>query len=178
MASRCVFCDDKPTTKEHVYPKWLRKVVTGDRFITVLETNAGRKERCPKVGFDLTENAVCQTCNSGWMSELENEVLRLLTPMIGGESRKLDAREQCTVATWVHKTMLMMYQKAPMSDVTVPKDHYLDMYRRKKPSAGTRSPSHLRAVMRSWREPGSRIRDHACAAGSAGRSPMRVLSTV
>jgi hypothetical protein len=137
MASRCVFCGAKPTTKEHIYPKWLRKVVTGDSFITVLETKAGRKVKRPQVGFDLTVNAVCRTCNSGWMSTLENTARPVLTAMIRGEPCVLDAHDQRLVATWVHKTMLMMYQQAPASDVPLRKAHYLAMYRDKMPPPGT-----------------------------------------
>lgn len=137
MANRCVFCGGQPTTKEHVYAKWLRKVVAGDRFITVVETKASKKVRRPQVGFDLTVNAVCQTCNNGWMAVLENTVRPVLIRMIRGEPCALDVRQQRSVATWVHKTVLTMYQQAPASGIPVPRAHYLVMYRDRSPAPGT-----------------------------------------
>ncbi len=71
------------------------------------------------------------------MSALENTARNLLTAMIQGEQCPLDAHQQRTLATWVHKTMLMMCQQAPASDVPVPKSHYTHMYRDKTPPTGT-----------------------------------------
>ena len=47
MARACVFCGVLKQSKEHVYPKWLRKLVgTHDKVITITETErAGGAKR-------------------------------------------------------------------------------------------------------------------------------------
>lgn len=43
---------------------------------------------------------VCQKCNNGWMSELENEIKPVLAPMINGYRTLLTPDEQMTLARW------------------------------------------------------------------------------
>jgi alkylhydroperoxidase family enzyme len=51
---------------------------------------------------------ICEVCNDGWMSRLEQEAQPILTPMLLDESRTFTAPEQQTVATWATKTTLVM----------------------------------------------------------------------
>jgi hypothetical protein len=51
--------------------------------------------------------SVCETCNNGWMSDMETGVSALLDPeALNG--RPLDLNEQTLLATWTMKTMLTM----------------------------------------------------------------------
>jgi hypothetical protein len=61
------------------------------------------------VGNPLAMNVrdICATCNNGWMSELEMDAKRVLTPAILGEPTIIAANDQAIVAAWGHKTALV-----------------------------------------------------------------------
>lgn len=54
--------------------------------------------------FTLKVRVVCESCNNGWMSELEERARRYLVPMIQGEEDWFDPDAAQTVATWAAKT--------------------------------------------------------------------------
>jgi hypothetical protein len=82
MRKICIFCqrDDRKITKEHIFPDWLSKMF-GDEV-------TGRNEGVNANGsimfnyeskiFQQTVNSVCQDCNNGWMSEIENAAKPIL----------------------------------------------------------------------------------------------------
>ncbi len=137
MAVPCVFCGQLKPSKEHVYPKWLRKVMGEyDRVVNVVETAEGRTVRPTQAAFDITVQAVCHDCNTGWMHDLEDAASPLLKPMIRGERRDLSVAQQRVLALWVCKTVLMMAQQAKSTSV-VPLDHYRSAISAKLPPVGT-----------------------------------------
>jgi hypothetical protein len=106
---KCIFCDTKEKlTKEHLWSKWLRQLVSHDAF---------RHQRTEKIfkleGIDLSVRtyggdarnrglkAVCRDCNSGWMSSIDERAKGVLTPLIKGERFILDKDRQLIVATWI-----------------------------------------------------------------------------
>lgn len=58
--------------------------------------------------FDVIVRDICTTCNNGWMSQLEEQVKPILTPMLRDQPRTLTAPEQHLLATWATKTALTM----------------------------------------------------------------------
>jgi hypothetical protein len=57
-----------------------------------------------------TLRAVCETCNNGWMNDLDIAVRPLIEPMIKGYNATLTAAQQITVATWATmKTAVFEY---------------------------------------------------------------------
>lgn len=75
----CLFCGDpgRKRTKEHVWRRALR-----DRFPEIRslsfwqQTDADSNVQSrPISAFDMTVNAVCSDCNSGWLNDLENLAL-------------------------------------------------------------------------------------------------------
>ena len=126
MARACVFCGVLKQSKEHVYPKWLRKLVrTHDKVITITETESGTQTRQTQVPFDVTVNTVCKTCNTGWM------------PMIRGEHCELEPPQQKTVALRFTKTAMMMHERARPSMRAIPNEHFQEVLRDKRPPEGT-----------------------------------------
>jgi hypothetical protein len=101
----CGCTDD--LTDEHVISKTVRKqlpLVTGVRRIFQGRTSGQRQ-----VLHVVLEKAVCQTCNNGWMRDLENDFVALLGPQLRNErAARLNPDAQERVATWAIKTALLL----------------------------------------------------------------------
>ncbi len=50
---------------------------------------------------------LCNDCNSGWMSDLENKIRPLLGPLMNDLSFRLDPAQQSLIATWGMKTAMV-----------------------------------------------------------------------
>jgi hypothetical protein len=55
----------------------------------------------------VTVKAVCQTCNGGWMNDIEAQAMPYLSRLIAGQQLQLNRVELTAIATWVFKTALM-----------------------------------------------------------------------
>lgn len=82
MARACIFCGKEGNlSKEHLWPDWLSKMYirAGDEkhtfgsetYLNKEMVHDGVYER-PGHLFSLKNRVVCQSCNNGWMSEVEN----------------------------------------------------------------------------------------------------------
>jgi hypothetical protein len=110
----CIFCEqDRKRSREDVFPKWLHPLfpLLGEaEYLRHLVTPSSDDEhRRPASGvFDVIVRDICTVCNNGWMSQLEQQVKPILTPMLLDQPRNLTASEQHTLATWATKTALTM----------------------------------------------------------------------
>lgn len=150
----CPFCGRSgQRTKEHVWPRWLRRypmyavmndgyagqrfkqiehevIQDGDRF---LETPAGTRHVAAFLPH--VQVSVCRNCNSGWMSRMEIAVENILDPMIRGERVVLGPDEQTLLAAWASKCAY-----AYAADISQPQnrpwsaDQYRDLMNRREPS--------------------------------------------
>ena len=115
MARKCIFCQERPGSHEHIFPDWLNGV------FPVEDTDDDLPEWARhRAGFDgvtlqtwsaaeiasLTTKLVCHECNTGWMSTLESAASPLLEPMMTGHPRKLNVEQELVVATWATKTVM------------------------------------------------------------------------
>ena len=101
----CLFCDNPADSAEHIFPDWLNKYITlapADPPITVTLMGLDGREaryRSRKVAA-VRHRCVCQKCNSGWMSELENEVKPFLEKAVPGQRVHLDPYGSIDIAVW------------------------------------------------------------------------------
>lgn len=51
---------------------------------------------------------VCQDCNNGWMSDLENETKPILSPMVADLALHLTEHDQNVLTRWTVKTAMML----------------------------------------------------------------------
>lgn len=141
MARACVVCGGSPTTREHVWPDWLRRrvdirqAVAHDRTLK-REGQEIVHSSFPLPPFALAVRAVCAHCNNGWMAGLEDETQRLLDGPLSGRGRALHRDGQATLATWAVKTALMFEQANPRDARAVPDQHYRMLYRERRPPRG------------------------------------------
>lgn len=110
MASHCIFCNASPTTKEHVFPKWLKPYITqpGDVAEMRSTTTDGKTRTWRGQPFSHTSRAVCARCNNEWMSRLETSVKGPVSSLVQGRKLTLDPFTQIPVASWVFKTCLVL----------------------------------------------------------------------
>src|SRR5580704_2096999 len=111
----CVFCGttNGKLTCEHVIPKWARRSFDIKGPVTVHSREAGLSQR-RRVGamqaLNITlDDAICEDCNSVWLSRLERRVKPLLAPMaVSAQPTALSPASQQLIATWAVKTVLLL----------------------------------------------------------------------
>jgi hypothetical protein len=106
----CLFCDSTDMTEEHLLPDWVFRAFQRTRRprINVLR-------HLPGGGFDdyhgprqETAKLLCRSCNSGWVSRLDNVASQLLKPLIRGEGPVLLAPvDQTNIAAWTLKVAIV-----------------------------------------------------------------------
>lgn len=131
---RCPFCGEHgKSTKEHVWPKWLREApgigdllssARGERFeyeyndLRFVDGRAVEIPRSVSVARWVPQITaqVCARCNNEWMSRLETRVRRMLSALVlQGAPVVLSAMQVRDLATWGVKTA-MTYQLALRMD--------------------------------------------------------------
>lgn len=66
-----------------------------------------RPERILK-GTHLTVRTVCDVCDTGWMNDLEGEIIPILSPMFEDQTATLDHDQQKILSVWVAKMALLL----------------------------------------------------------------------
>jgi hypothetical protein len=111
----CVFCGNVGKLHaEHAWPRWIRHELPelaakkGKRF----RGSTASLYEIDQAAFGVKVKCTCETCQTGWMEDLESIARPLLRNMLKGRNRSLRPVGQRIVATWVFKTTLMMREAA------------------------------------------------------------------
>jgi hypothetical protein len=106
----CIFCQERASTKEDVWPQWLTK-----RFplsdTSRMEAELGSRNlgnwpnKKPKL---LRVGCVCKKCNSGWMSQLEGQVKPVIESILDDRIKVVDISSQALIAVWAVKTAMAL----------------------------------------------------------------------
>jgi len=99
----CLFCDSTDITQEHIWSDWICEMFPkGKREYKVLRRNRshGGMEEWFQNTLDRTSGCVCEDCNGGWMSVIEQETKPILRPLILGQPVKLTAGNRRRLAVW------------------------------------------------------------------------------
>jgi hypothetical protein len=139
VARTCVFCGGIPVNQEHALPRWLGRMFTNEivDFSRTIQY-PGSDELDVRLWrgrpFSATVGGPCQTCNGGWMSDLESNAAPIIRPLVNGQDSILSAVEQHLVATWAVKTMLMLrLVVSDIDDQELTQDFYRWLYERRTP---------------------------------------------
>lgn len=131
----CVFCGSAAKlSKEHVFGAWLNRiwVSRGPAQCRVGPLNRSPNVRDIGQPFSMTVRDVCEACNNGWLSRLEEAAKRSLSPLIHGKPNDISAVDQSTVATWAYKTalvnMLVSSEEQRENGYGLPLSEYRDLY--------------------------------------------------
>jgi hypothetical protein len=139
----CVFCKatDRKIAKEHVWPKWLRKVIESgegepqeqSRIHTTRDGETLRHETWTDIPINRQVAAPCKGCNEGWMEGIESETRPILTPMIQHESVNLDPCDQEVLARWATlRVMMAQYMFPPEKHRPIRPERYHRFYEAKE----------------------------------------------
>jgi len=107
MARTCIFCGATANSCEDAWPRWL----TG-RFIAPgsMEAQIGndvlktwRTDRA-----EIRIRRVCNACNNGWMSRLEDRGKPVITRLLDQVTCTLDVHDCQTLSLWAVKTSMVL----------------------------------------------------------------------
>jgi hypothetical protein len=138
MARSCIFCGAGPTTREHVWPDWLRRKLGIEEAVR----HTSLVERGGKVAeewvfndrpYKLTAKVVCAECNGGWMAQREEAAKSILDGMFDGRGRELHASGQGQLAGWALLKAIIFDQAAPADTRVLFPGLYTELYRRGEP---------------------------------------------
>ena len=132
----CIFCaaEDQKISKEHLWPKWMRKHVegsSGGRSSRIRSRNAVKivnRQDIPLNGFDREVSGPCKRCNETWMGQLEEQVAPLLTPMLNNEEVTLRPLEQQAIARWATLKMLVAQEMHGETAPVVPLERFRQFF--------------------------------------------------
>lgn len=135
----CVFCENTNLSKEHIFAQWLLKelnIFNNDVLMTHANI-AGMPISNRKHAFSkLVNGLVCETCNNGWMSQLEgdcqNHIINLMNMNeLETELAFLNEHHE-TVAKWAFKNVILLNSATNYRHL-VPDEHYKELYSGKIP---------------------------------------------
>jgi hypothetical protein len=75
---QCVFCQREESSDEHVFARWLSRLLADGAPFT-LNKEPGRNTSGLQT-INVKSRAACRSCNGGWMSGSESEVLNAKAP--------------------------------------------------------------------------------------------------
>jgi hypothetical protein len=135
---RCAFCRKKGTrSTEHVIPEWLSAVIPGQGPVQVTREELDKgdvQEWSHPSLITIVNREICEDCNTGWMSDLENRAKGIVTALVLGKpAYSAIAATRITLAAWVAKTVAM-YDRAHAEPWYVPDSHLRSLYERRHPS--------------------------------------------
>jgi hypothetical protein len=127
MPSFCIFCGGRPLTREHIWADWCRAYLPrtlpfyhSNRII--LNEDSTQTHSPKKISGDPKSKRlriVCDTCNNGWMSGLQNGTKAILIPLLQGRQIALSEARQRQLAAWVAMTVICAEYLQPAS-VSIP----------------------------------------------------------
>jgi hypothetical protein len=124
----CIFCQSRNISSEHIFAKWMRpyfnnEMFEGLAFVSTPVENSSKVWQVPykmrsesSIGFVLV--GVCVSCNTGWMSKIEDRVKSILSnghrlhDTIDGLSLKVD--DQFILSKWIFLKFLTINAKSEL----------------------------------------------------------------
>lgn len=110
----CIFCQNtRPLSTEDVYPRWAARSLGVGRVAHDRATfdHLGQQVKSSTQIYGslavIKVKAPCVRCNSGWMSEIQNNASLVLRPMVADrETTRLVHDELATIASWATMTAI------------------------------------------------------------------------
>jgi len=128
----CIFCQGSGMSKEHFWPDWLRShfnTTNNDKHTSEVHSSEAKsqptlKSKNERPGNLITKKfrVVCETCNSGWMSQLEKSVKPLLIPLIENNDISFNQAQLTKLAKWAVMKVIVAEQSEDDTQVTPESD--------------------------------------------------------
>ena len=105
----CIFCGGGNLTTEDVIPKWLGRLFKRQPTLRSLHLASGRQLSRIEGGMVfVVRRVVCRTCNTRWMSQLQDQSKQYLTPMMFDIRTGISAEGQALITAWITMTAILM----------------------------------------------------------------------
>jgi hypothetical protein len=117
----CIFCGKPPTTKEHVFPKWLIRLMDewyAKRFgpkdprippIWECIDGVGSKSEIRLENLEIVVKCVCKKCNGGWMGEIQNNHAKpVITRLLEEGPHTINRQDYTSLTIWSVMTSMML----------------------------------------------------------------------
>jgi hypothetical protein len=172
---KCVFCGRGSLTREHVFPDWISSLYGKKPGWNEFSHNNEVVRKFPEKLFQHKAKVVCENCNSGWMSDLEDKVRPFLADMItSAKATVLTQEMQDALSFWVVKTMLMNSKASPGVS-SIPESVYKEVYE-------SQSATDKFVVLIGWRQAsstsdGQLVAHHSLVPITSVRIPKEDLAT-
>jgi hypothetical protein len=125
---KCIFCARGNLSKEHVWPAWaaehLPDAVARDETLQTVVGSDAQTQTDSRPGSLKHKKlrVVCASCNSGWMSVIENDAKCVVMPMMLGQCLLLDESAQRLLARWIVLKIMVVDQSPPEAAVISPEE--------------------------------------------------------
>src|ERR1700683_4987662 len=110
----CLACGptSSPATREHVFARWLLKEFGPDTSMALFRQHGDGTEEQKRTEIKLdsfTLRKICENCNNGWMSKLEDAAQPLILAVIkdGRRLSGMPEEERQIMARWAAKTAII-----------------------------------------------------------------------
>jgi hypothetical protein len=109
MPRECAFCLARANSREHLWSDWLNEILPGRKRFTMRDGNKEIIEDWVKPKLDWRAKVVCEECNHGWMSDLENVHAKpTMTDLILGKlDVPVDQTRANSIALFAFKTAVV-----------------------------------------------------------------------
>jgi len=105
----CIFCDNKASTGEDAWPKWLMKRFPASNTSYMDAERGGRKlGSWPMAKPKLLVNWLCAKCNNGWMSRIESKTKPVIESILDDKLSVINSSSQSMLACWAVKTSMVL----------------------------------------------------------------------
>lgn len=189
LVRSCPFCGVKLVRKrnqsrEHVLARWVREL---SMFQDAVRSSSGGGRGWTLDSLSIRDGAiqipaprqlenvhshtlavtvyVCDSCNNGWMSQLERQAIPHLRPLIEGTSTSVPRGARAQLARWVGKTMVAFEQDDPPTAAALPEQVHDIRF--------GRPPRYTRLWIAPWKEPQAPLMRHSLAQAIA--PPFRIV---
>lgn len=140
MARTCIFCGGTKMSAEHIWPQWAARRVahTGVhavRSYAHIEGQLPLEHQSDQRAYELKAKVVCEVCNNGWMSKIEEAAKPYFETMLSGRGREIHKQAQRTLATWALKTSIVWTASQAKQRSVVPAADLDHLRNHREPSA-------------------------------------------
>lgn len=105
----CMFCGDKVSSVEDVWPLWLMKLFpVSDEASIYREIGARTPKEWKTPKPRLRIKRLCKECNNGWMSRLESVTKPLFESILNQQLIAIEPSDQVILARWAVKTAMVL----------------------------------------------------------------------
>lgn len=143
LQTRCVFCNGRPLTQEHIWSDWLTKILPGMEKHTLFNVHSQmlpnnavfiQPEMISRQGSLAQRKVrrVCEACNTQWMSRLVSRTKLFVELMVLEKPVVISPDDQRDLATWIAISTIMA-EFTDLKNIRVPPSDAAALWQNQEP---------------------------------------------